>query len=247
MREEIARLMDLQVLDRQLKELELSLADVAGRVEQLRAETDKNQTELQRLTEEDQQASAARKRIEKDLAEGEARIRNKRMRLNLVRTDKELQAVTTEVESLKETNQRLESELAALNESVGVRAASIKELGEIVANGRAELAAAEKEIADRVESLKSAITTQRAERDKAADGIDRALLSRYTMLFQRRAGVAIAVVKPLAKDGKCSGCQRLLPPQLYNEIQKPKQVQIYSCPNCQRILFYEAVPQTSEE
>jgi predicted nucleic acid-binding Zn-ribbon protein len=247
LREEIARLMGLQVLDRQLQELELSLADVAGRVQQLRAECEKNQAELQRLTEEDQQVSAARKRLEKELAEGEARIRNKRMRLNIVRTDKELQAVTHEVDSLKDTNQRMEAELAAVNEAVGSRAARIKELGEVVAAGRAELTAAEKEIADRVEELKTAIGTQRRERDKAAVAIDRALLSRYTMLFQRRAGVAIAIVKPLAKDGKCSGCQRLLPPQLYNEIQKPKQMQIYSCPNCQRILFYEAPPPSADE
>ena len=45
------------------------------------------QAELQRLVEEDQQNTAARKKAEKELAEGEARIRNKRMRLNLVRTD----------------------------------------------------------------------------------------------------------------------------------------------------------------
>lgn len=246
MREEIARLMDLQVLDRQLQELELSLAAVAGRVDQLRAETEKNQAELQRLTEEDQQVAAARKRLEKELAEGEARIRNKRMRLNIVRTDKELQAVTHEVDSLKETNQKTEADLVALNDAVGSRATRIKELGEVVATGRAELVAAEKEIADRVEDLKTSIGAQRTERDKAAGAITPALLSRYTMLFQRRAGLAVAIVKPLAKDGKCSGCQRLLPPQLYNEIQKLTQVQIYSCPNCQRILFYEAPAATPE-
>jgi len=239
--------MDLQVLDRQLQELELSLAVVAGRVEQLRGETEKNQAELQRLTEEDQQVAAGRKRLEKELAEGEARIRNKRMRLNLVRTDKELQAVTHEVDSLKDTNQHMEADLVALNDAVGSRSARIKELGEVVASGRAELAAAEKEIADRVEELKTAIGAQRVARDKVAVEISRALLSRYTMLFQRRAGIAVAIVKPLAKDGKCSGCQRLLPPQLYNEIQKPKQMQIHSCPNCQRILFYEAPPPQTEE
>ncbi len=239
--------MDLQVLDRQLQELETSLSDVAGRVEQLRTETEKNQAELQRLTEEDQQVAAARKRLEKELAEGEARTRNKRMRLNLVRTDKELQAVTHEIDSLKDTNQRMEGELAALNEAVGSRTTRIKELGEVVASGRTELAAAEKEIADRVEELKTAIGTQRTQRDKAAGEIDRGLLSRYTMLFQRRAGMAVALVTPLAKDGKCTGCQRLLPPQLYNEIQKLKQVQIYSCPNCQRILFYQAPPAPAEE
>src|SRR5579885_2254944 len=106
--------MDLQVLDRQLQELEQRLGTIAGKVESLREESVRYEAELQRLTEEDQQAAAARKKAEKELAEGEARIRNKRMRLNLVRTDKELQALTLEVESLKDTNQRLESELLAL-------------------------------------------------------------------------------------------------------------------------------------
>jgi len=39
LREEISRLMDLQVIDRQLQELELSLTSIAGRVDQIRDET----------------------------------------------------------------------------------------------------------------------------------------------------------------------------------------------------------------
>jgi len=38
LREEINRLMDLQVIDRQLQELEQSLSSIAGRVDQLRDE-----------------------------------------------------------------------------------------------------------------------------------------------------------------------------------------------------------------
>lgn len=244
LREEIVRLMDLQVLDRQLKELEVSLAEVAGKVEQLRADTEKSQSELQRLTEEDQQIAAVRKRLEKELAEGEARIRNKRMRLNMVRTDKELQAVTIEVDSQKDTNAQLETELTALNDAAPARSTRIKELGEQVATSRAELTQAEKEIADQVEELKSSISQHRVERDKAAAGIPAKLLSRYTKLFQRRGGVAVALVKPTSHEGRCDGCQRLLPPQLYNEIQKPNQVQIQFCPSCQRILFFE--PEAAE-
>ncbi len=236
--------MDLQVIDRQLQEVEASLANIAGRVEQLREETEKNQTELQRLTEEDQQVAAARKRIEKELAEGEARTRNKRMRLNLVRTDKELQAVTHEVDSLRETNQRLEAELAQLGESAESRSSRIQELGELVAKGRTDLSAAEKEIAGQVEELRATIGKQHQKRDKLAAEIDPGLLSRYNMIFQRRAGLAVAVVKPVNRDGKCSGCQRLLPPQVYNEIQK--QLTIQFCPSCQRILYYEAPPPAEE-
>jgi predicted nucleic acid-binding Zn-ribbon protein len=239
LRDEVVRLMDLQVLDRRLQELEQSLTTVAGRVEQLRDETGKNEAELQRLTEEDQQNAASRKKIEKELAESEARIRNKRMRLNLVRTDKELQALTHEVDSIKDHNSQLETELLTLMEPSDARTSRIKELGELVAKGRAELAAAEKEIAGQVEELKGAIAAQRAERDALAKKIDAPLRARYDMIFGRRQGVAVAIVKAVGKDGKCSGCQRLLPPQMYNEIQKKEDVQIHFCPNCQRILYYE--------
>jgi len=233
LREEISRLIHLQGIDRQLQELEQSLASIAGRVDQLRDETESNQAELDRLTEQNKEITAARKKAERELAEGEVRIRNKRMRLTLVRNEKELQALTHEIESSKETNQRLESELLAAMEGADARTARIKELTEAIAKGRADLAAAEKEIAAEVEELKSNIGKHRKSREKVAETIDANLLARYQMIFNRRAGVAVA----LAKGGTCQGCRMRLPPQLYNEIQKHRQ--IHFCPNCQRILYYE--------
>jgi uncharacterized protein len=233
LREEISRLIHLQGIDRQLQELEQSLASIAGRVDQLRDETESNQAELDRLTEQNKEITAARKKAERELAEGEVRIRNKRMRLTLVRNEKELQALTHEIESSKETNQRLESELLAAMEGADARTARIKELTEAIAKGRADLAAAEKEIAAEVEELKSNIGKHRKSREKVAETIDANLLARYQMIFNRRAGVAVA----LAKGGTCQGCRMRLPPQLYNEIQKHRQ--IHFCPNCQRVLYYE--------
>ena len=111
MREEIAQLMALQSIDRQLQELGQSLSSIAGRVEQLRGEIETSGAELERLAEEDKQATATRRVLERELAEGEAQIRNKRMRLNLVRNDKELQALGHEVESLKENTNAFNSSL----------------------------------------------------------------------------------------------------------------------------------------
>jgi predicted nucleic acid-binding Zn-ribbon protein len=233
LREEITRLMDLQVIDRQLNELEQSLNSIAGRVDQLREETQRNQAELDRVTEEEKTITVARKKSERELAEGEVRIRNKRMRLTLIRNDKELQALTHEIDSLKETNQRLEGELIGSLEGADARTARIKELTEAIAKGRAELLAAEKEIADQVEELKANIAKHRKSREKVAENIEANLLARYQMIFSRRAGVAVT----LAKGGTCQGCRMRLPPQLYNEIQK--HLQIHFCPNCQRILYYE--------
>jgi predicted nucleic acid-binding Zn-ribbon protein len=233
LREEIARLMSLQTIDRQLHELGQSLSSVAGRVEQLRGEIETSQAELDRLTQEEQQTAAARSQLERELADGEAQIRNKRMRLNLVRNDKELQALGHEVESLKEHNQRLEAEVLASMQAAEPRAPRIKELAELIEGKRAEHTAAEKEIAAEVEELKMSIQRQRVERGREAASIDDALLQRYEMIFSRRGGLAVAV----AKSCTCQGCRMRLPPQLYNELQK--HLQIHFCPNCQRILYYE--------
>jgi predicted nucleic acid-binding Zn-ribbon protein len=233
LREEIARLMALQTIDRHLQELEQALSSVAGRVHQLRSEIETSQAELDRLTQEDQQASAARAQLERELAEGEAHIRNKRMRLNLVRNDKELQALGHEVEALRENNQRLEAEVLAAMQAAEPRGPRIKELSELIEKKRVELKTAEKEIAGELEELKMSIARQRAERDKQAAQVEPGLLQRYEMIFSRRGGLAVAV----ARSCTCQGCRMRLPPQLYNEIQK--HLQIYFCPNCQRILYYE--------
>lgn len=234
MLEEITRLISLQAIDRELHELEESLSTIAGRVDGLRQETDQIQADLDRLTQEEQQSATNRRQLEKELAEGEARIRNKRMRLNQVRNEKELQALAHEVETLKEANQRMEADLLAQMETAEPRAQRIKEVTELLNQKRSELQAAEKEIASQVEDLKVSISKQRVDRDLMARGIEVPLLQRYEMIFNRRGGVAVAA----AKSGTCQGCRMRLPPQFYNEIQRHEQ--IYFCPNCQRILYYEA-------
>jgi uncharacterized protein len=233
LREEIARLMSLQAIDRELRDLEQSLSSVAARVEQLRLDVEKQQTELDRLTAEEQQSALVRRQFEKELAEGEARIRNKRMRLNQARNDKELQALAHEVDTQKETNQRLETELLSLMETSEPRAARMAELTPAVEKLSAELKEAEKEIAAQVEDLKISIAKQRLERDLMAGNLERGLLQRYEMIFSRRNGLAVAE----ARGGTCQGCRMRLPPQLYNQIQRHDS--IHFCPNCQRILYHE--------
>jgi uncharacterized protein len=233
LREEIARLMSLQAIDRELRELEQTLSSVAGGVEQLRADIAKLQVELDRLTEEDNESVATRRRLEKELAEGEARIRNKRMRLTQARNDKEMQALVHEVDVQKETNQRLEAELLALMEVAEPRSARLAELTPMLENQQTELTQAESEIASQVEDLKISIAKQRVDRDLMAGNVDPALLQRYEMIFSRRNGLAVAE----ARGGTCQGCRMRLPPQLYNQIQRHDAV--HFCPNCQRVLYYE--------
>jgi predicted nucleic acid-binding Zn-ribbon protein len=238
LREKIGRLMSLQTIDRDLQELADSLAAVTQGVDRLREELGSARSELERIAEEHKQAEVARRHLERELAEGEARIRNTRMRQNLIRNEKELQALAHEVESQKESNQRQEAELLVMMEAADTRAARIKELTALVEQKSTELTAAEKEIAGKTEELKESMRKRRVERDALAEQIDATLRQRYDVIFSRRGGVAVA----LARSGTCQGCRMRLPPQLYNEIQRSDVIKY--CPNCQRILYFEPNPET---
>ncbi|MBF6567259.1 MAG: hypothetical protein IVW54_00105 [Candidatus Binataceae bacterium] len=238
MREEIGRLISLQNLDRELHESTAKLAAVTQGVDKLREETAAAAIEIERLTAEQTQAELARRQLERDLAEGEARIRNSRMRQSLIRNEKELQALAHEIETQKESNQRQEAELLQQMEAAEPRIARLRELGETLEKSRTELAAAEKEIAGRAEELKESMRKRRVERDLLAAQIDGTLRARYEMIFSRRGGLAVT----LARGGTCQGCRMRLPPQIYNEIQKFQQ--IHACPNCQRILYFEPAVET---
>ncbi len=230
--------MSLQTIDKELQELAESLAALTHGVDRLREETDSARGELERLTQEDKQAEIARRELERELAEGEARIRNKRMRQNLIRNDKELQALAHEVESQKETNQRQEAEVLTQMEVAEARAPRIKELTGQVQQKSAELSAAEKEIAGKAEELKEAMRQRRIGREALAAQIDATLRQRYEVIFNRRGGLAVA----MARSGTCQGCRMRLPPQLYNEIQRSEH--IHYCPNCQRILYFDPSPES---
>ena len=62
--------------------------------------------------------------------------------------------------------------------------------------------------------------------------VDGDLRRRYEMIFSRRGGVAVVAVR----GGTCQGCHMHVPPQLFNELKKFRDVR--QCPNCHRILYW---------
>ena len=169
-------------------------------------------------------------------AEG-TRMKERRMRLNRVRNEKELQALRHEIEIGKEANQQLEEQLIAgleardaLHESRTQAQARVAELEsqavEKIANNRA-----------RIEEMRRELDSDREDREALRGRIDPALLQRYEMLFERRAGTAVVAVE----GGICQGCHRTIPPQLFIELQRHRDA-VHECPVCRRILHWQPKP-----
>jgi predicted nucleic acid-binding Zn-ribbon protein len=238
LREEIKRLTGLQAIDQELRLQERELSKISARVDDLQARVEQKAAELEQLSGAERDSALARRELERTLAEGEVQIRNKRMRLSLIKNERELQALGHEVEVLKESNQRIEAELLARMEGSDQGKARLEELSQALEQDRAELKNAQREVAGQIEEMRARIVARRGEREELARQIGASLRQRYETIFDRRGGFAVVAVKA----GTCLGCRMRIPPQLFNLIQRYEA--IHYCPNCQRILYYEADKET---
>ncbi len=228
----IDRLAALQEIDRQLREktelLQTWEVEIAELEQQLRS-----QQEASRSAQTERDAVLVRQReLEAHLEAEEAKMKDRRMRLNRVRNEKELQALRREIELGKEANQQTEDELLRVLESAETLATAATAAEQLLAEIEATAAQRIQERRISAEQARSDVARERTERDRVAAELDADLRRKYEQIFERRGGTAVVEVR----NGTCQGCYMNLPPQFFNELQRQRDVRL--CPNCHRILFW---------
>jgi len=230
---ELDRLALLQEVDQRLRDLNINLSALEEDIRQREEELASRQTAVTTLRETRDQLEAQRADLERRLDEEGVAMKERRMRLNRVRTEKELQAVRREIEVGKEATQRMEAELLAAMEQLEstVRDLELAEaaLAEIETPATSEIS----EKRERQQSLQSGAAEDKEARERLAGQLNRGLRVKYEQIFSRRGGLAVVEVR----NGTCLGCHMHVPPQLFNEIQKTREVR--QCPNCHRMLFWK--------
>jgi uncharacterized protein len=228
----IDRLAALQNIDRQLREktellqtLETEIADLENQLQR--------QREVTQSTQAERDATGTRQRdIEVQLDAEETKMKDRRMRLNRVRNEKELQALRREIEVGKEANQQMEDELLRLLESSETLTAAARAAEELLAELEATAKPKIAEHRARTAQVLAEMAGERGRRDRMAAELDAKLRQKYEQIFERRGGTAVVEVR----NGTCQGCYMHLPPQFFNELQRARDVRL--CPNCHRILFW---------
>lgn len=233
---EIDRLAALQEVDRRLKDRRDRMAALVSEADGYELEIARQRDVVAGLTGERDALELRRATMDRQLEIAGGKIRDNRMRMNRVRNSTELLALQREIDLSKEANQHVEEELLQVMETIETLCAQLAEAQEML--GRLEAQAAE-EVARRraeAESLRGEVEAERGHREALAAGMDPSLRSKYEQLFERRGGAAVVA----ARGGICTGCRMHIPPQLYNELQKYRDVR--QCPNCHRILYWRPEP-----
>ena len=228
----ISQLAALQDLDRQRQDQAELAQSLQAEIGELENQLQRQREETYSLRAERDTAETRRKELESHLESEESKMKDRRMRLNRVRNEKELQALRREIEVGKEATQQLEDDLLRVMESLEGLTAKNSDAEQKLTEIEATAGAIISERRERVEQLVADAARQTERRDRMAQALDTNLRRKYEQIFERRGGTAVVEVR----NGTCQGCHMNLPPQFFNELQRSREVRL--CPNCHRILFW---------
>ncbi len=229
---EIDRLAALQEFDRTLKERVDRVDVLSAAADECEAKLNKRRETVGQLTAQREALEKQRKEMDQRLEVDGGRMRDNRMRMSRVKTDRELMAIQREIDLGKEAKAHLEEEMLVVMETLERIAVQLLEEGAVLAE--LEEKAAVQIVAPRSEAseLSEGLDDAKARREELASAIDRGLRGKYEQIFRVRGGTAVVE----ARSGVCTGCRMSLPPQLFNELQRYREVR--QCPSCHRIIFF---------
>ena len=230
----IVHLIELQEIDSQLDDLNSLLGDLPKMVDDLNTQEHSLITKV----EEDKKRS---KDINLSLSKSETanktiqeKIDKLTDQLFLVTNNKQYDALTLEIDHLKEKKEDYESQMISdieenekLEKSINENEKLLSELKSDLDVRRKKLEAALSETADEKTALENS-------REKQVSKIDSSVMQIYSKVISARSGVAVV---PLSGDS-CGGCGAALPIQMASEIRGGK---THRCFNCGRFVYSKKI------
>ncbi len=236
-KQDIETLLRLQEAETQIVQLKDTLAkdeqkqrEILARQEQFQKGLDKQKQDLATCT-------ASCEEIEQDIRLIDQRIAKSNETLRMVRSNKEYQAMLREVEENRRRKEDIETSLLDLMEEKDRLSGDIEESEKELTQLQSQVKAEQEELQTELAKNSSLLEDYRAEQKQIGEQLEPGLMTLFKRISKMNKGLAVAKVQ----DSVCMGCFMNVPPQMYIEVQRGKN--LISCPQCSRILYYDAVNQ----
>ncbi|MCF6237646.1 MAG: C4-type zinc ribbon domain-containing protein [Candidatus Marinimicrobia bacterium] len=231
MKNVLKSLIDLQEIDRQLFEIDEKKGSLPEQVEKLESQAESIKSDLRntQLTLDKNQKELLG--INGTLMDAAEKVKKYQDQLYLVTTNREYDALTNEIETVKSGMVEMEARQLVLETEIeeleGTMASSEQQstdfLAQLEAN-RDEL----KEKSDLTDVRQKELELQREELTK---NIGQRYLRKYDRILKARRRAVVAIER-----SACVGCHKQLSPQVVYEIQQMDS--LIECENCGRILVH---------
>jgi predicted nucleic acid-binding Zn-ribbon protein len=237
MNPDLIQLIELQQVEKEIARLRAEIADLPRHVQAIEAKlADANQrvAKAQAAIKADE---LARRKHESEIQGHNERISKFREQSLAVKTNDQYRALMHEISFAEQEIRQLEDKILETMIDVDAKQQDLKKAQ---LDLKEESAAIEKEKAHaraKGAEAEAQLGVQNAQRQKLRSGVDADLLARYDRLARAR-GTALAE----AREQRCTACQVLLRPQVFNEMRMEDRT-VY-CDSCNRILYYVPPPET---
>ena len=233
MRAQLELLWELQQIDLDLQGIKEEKDRYPKEMKRLEEKQKIEKERIQKEKEKIESSEKTRRQKEGQLSSEQEKIKRAEGRMFEVKTNKEYQALLTEIDAMKETSSRIEEEiLQVMDEIEEVK----KDLSKREKEAKVTLEKIEgerKTLQEKMAHDEKTWSKQMERREALSKQIEPKLFKLYNTLKEKRQGLGVVGVK----RETCQGCFVHVPPQMFIEVQKNNA--LIRCPNCNRILYWE--------
>ena len=233
MKQILEQLIKLQEIDHRLMEIKEHMGDLPKTVESQELEIATIQSKNEQNQARIYQINKDIRRHESEIEDFSTKLKKHKDQLFLVKSNKEYDAITQEIDHMKTTisesetvQLQFEEEKIQLEETIKLNTNKIESTSELLSSNQIALQSAMAETTHEQKKLES-------NRNILYKDIEPTYLSQYETLRNAREGVGMASIIASA----CGGCYSQLPPQIVIEIKENKQ--IMTCPGCGILQFWD--------
>ncbi len=231
MKKVLKKLCELQTVDSDIAAFRIKLMEIPKK-EQTSDENVKRAEEIvQDIDAELRKKEIFRETTERETREARMSLSKHNTQLLMAKTNREYSALLKEIEEEQKSIEKAEEEtitniieMEELSKKLEERK---KELEEIKRKEKAE----RENLNKMRKQLEMEIEQKSAERQQIATHISASYLTTYERIRKGRGNAVVTV-----KDGMCTGCNTLLPPQFITLVRNGRK--IYTCEQCGRILVW---------
>jgi len=230
--EQLRLLRELQDVDLQLKAIEADKErypmEMKNLDEKLASEKEMSKQKRERI----ELLEKERRQKEGDLELEQERIKKAQSKLYDIKTNKEYQALLTEIETLKEVDSQREIEILEIMDEIDELKKEYGGVEKALLEMEERIGAEKRQLEESLGEADSALATKKRKRTMITKKLSPELIGLYRTLKEKRRTAVVP-----ARFGTCQGCNVRIPPQMFNEVQRNEAIIV--CPSCNRILYWE--------
>jgi predicted nucleic acid-binding Zn-ribbon protein len=222
----------VQKKDRRLIKLMREIRDIPQRKSDIEAQLAGSAKRLEVALDSRKHTEATLKEQELEVESLNERITKYKNQQMEATTNDQYRAFVKEIGTVEREISELEDKEIVLMEDLEKGKAIVAECEEKLNGEKAGIADELGELDARSTELAEMLEQMKADRARAAEQCDKAILQKYTRIMNNKRDFAVVMVEP---GGHCGGCHMKLPPQVTNDARNP--TKIVACNFCGRIVY----------